>query len=102
MFNVMKMGHLFVVDDGFLRLVSHPRHSQEFVEIHRNLKVGECLCGLAAQQGELVICQDCADDERAIMIPKSNQRLFFVILSPAKSLSFNVAEILHSAAPRSE
>jgi diguanylate cyclase (GGDEF)-like protein/PAS domain S-box-containing protein len=67
MVNAMKMGHLFVVDDGFLRLVPHPRHSQEFVELHRNLKVGECLCGLAAQQGEFVICQDCADDERAIM-----------------------------------
>jgi diguanylate cyclase (GGDEF)-like protein/PAS domain S-box-containing protein len=66
-FNVMKMSSLFVVDDGSLRLVPHPRHSQEFIELHRNLKVGECLCGLAAQTGEIVICQDCADDERAIM-----------------------------------
>ena len=67
MVNAMKIAHLFVVDDGYLRLVPHPRHSQEFVELHRNLKVGECLCGLAAQQGELIICQDCADDERATM-----------------------------------
>ena len=67
MVNAMKMGYLFVVDDGFLRLVPHPRQSPEFIELHRNLKVGECLCGLAAQTGELVICQDCADDERAIM-----------------------------------
>ncbi len=67
MVNAMKMGYLFVVDDGFLRLVPHPRQSPEFIEIHRNLKVGECLCGLAAQTGELVICQDCAGDERAVM-----------------------------------
>ncbi len=66
-FNVMKMSALFVVDDGFLRLVPHPRHSQEFIEFHRHLKMGECLCGLAAQTGEIVICPDCADDERAIM-----------------------------------
>ena len=36
------------------------------------------------------------------LIPKSTQKTFFVILSAAKNLSFKAAEILHSAALRSE
>jgi diguanylate cyclase (GGDEF)-like protein/PAS domain S-box-containing protein len=66
-FNLLQITSLFVVDDGCLTLVPHPRHSLEFKELHRNLKVGECFCGLAAQTGEIVTCRDCADDERAIM-----------------------------------
>jgi diguanylate cyclase (GGDEF)-like protein/PAS domain S-box-containing protein len=66
-FNALKISHLFIVDDGFLRLVPHPRFPPEFIELHRNLKMGECLCGLAAQQGELVTCRDCGADERATM-----------------------------------
>ena len=36
------------------------------------------------------------------LIPMSNQKTIFVILSAAKNLSFKAAEILHSAALRSE
>jgi two-component system cell cycle response regulator len=67
MFNLMKVSSLFVVEDGFLSLVPHPRHTREFCELHRNLKVGECLCGSAAQTGEVVVCRSCADDQRGIL-----------------------------------
>jgi len=39
---------------------------------------------------------------RIQIIPMSNQKTIFVILSAAKNLSFKAAEILHSAALRSE
>ncbi|MBM4301283.1 MAG: DUF1330 domain-containing protein [Deltaproteobacteria bacterium] len=43
-----------------------------------------------------------SDQAQGYLIPMSNQKAIFVILSAAKNLSFKAAEILHSAALRSE
>lgn len=57
-------GGIFLLDEelGELRLVSHRGLRPDFVENEQRVKVGECLCGLAAATGELIGSPDsCAD-----------------------------------------
>ncbi|MFA6499439.1 MAG: diguanylate cyclase [Desulfurivibrionaceae bacterium] len=55
---------LTVEDDGTLRLAQEVGHSPAFIEAHQSLPLGECLCGLAASHGELVVSGDALQDER--------------------------------------
>lgn len=60
------VGGVFVLDDKLkeLRLVAHRGLPARFVEAEERLPVGECLCGLAAQTGQLVTSSDSSCDER--------------------------------------
>lgn len=60
------VGGVFVVDDRLreLRLVAHRGLPARFVEAEERLPIGECLCGLAAQSGQLIASNDSASDER--------------------------------------
>ncbi len=62
LFNACKLESLFMVEEGRMILVPHPQHSQEFIELHRDMQVGDCLCGAAAQTGEFIISTDCFQD----------------------------------------
>jgi diguanylate cyclase (GGDEF)-like protein/PAS domain S-box-containing protein len=64
MFNVCKPESLFMLEDGRMTLVPYHQYSQEFVELHRGMQVGDCLCGMAAQTGEIIISTDCSQDDR--------------------------------------
>ncbi len=64
LFKIMRDAGIFLVEDDRLRLASHLEHSPEFVEMHRDLRKGECLCGLAARTGEVIVSSDCFEDER--------------------------------------
>ena len=55
-------GGIFMVDSGILRLVHSVGVTPEFLEMHKDLKVGECLCGIAARTGEIIISNNCIDD----------------------------------------
>lgn len=61
-----KRGGIFLLDEetGELRLTVQQGFSPEFVQAEGRLKVGECLCGLAAQTGELIILENCLADPR--------------------------------------
>ena len=37
---------------------------QDFLASHKNLKLGDCLCGLVAQSGSVIISSDCFTDQR--------------------------------------
>jgi signal transduction histidine kinase len=59
-------GGIFLLDEeaGELRLAVQQGFSPEFVQAEERVKVGECLCGLAAQTGELIISENCLADPR--------------------------------------
>ena len=59
LFNLPKKGCIFVADGKALKLVSHMGHSEEFIACHKDLKIGECLCGKAAESGEIIIERNC-------------------------------------------
>lgn len=61
-----KRGGIFLLDEetGELHLAVKQGFSPEFVQAEGRVKVGECLCGLAAQTGELIISENCLGDPR--------------------------------------
>ncbi|MDO8281021.1 MAG: diguanylate cyclase [Thermodesulfovibrionia bacterium] len=60
--NVERKGGIFLVEDGAMRLISHLGHSEEFLNLHRDMKVGECLCGQAVLTGEVIISKNSNTD----------------------------------------
>lgn len=63
-FNVEHKGGIFVVDGDKMELVSHIGFSEPFLALHKDTRVGDCLCGLAAKTGEVVVSNDSHEDER--------------------------------------
>jgi diguanylate cyclase (GGDEF)-like protein len=57
------MGIFLIGEDERMRLAAHRRGSDEFRDAHRDMHVGECLCGRAAQ-GEVIITRECSGDPR--------------------------------------
>ncbi len=57
-------GSIFLRDGEMLRLASTLSLSEQAVEPCRDIRLGECLCGLAAASGELVISSDSLVDGR--------------------------------------
>ncbi|MDH4027371.1 MAG: hypothetical protein OEU95_00890, partial [Nitrospirota bacterium] len=49
--SVEHKGGIFIIEGSRMNLVSHLGHSEEFLDLHNNLSVGDCLCGLAAKTG---------------------------------------------------
>ncbi len=63
-FSVEHKGGIFLVRDERLVLVSHIGHTQEFLDAHNAMKIGDCLCGLAARTGEILISRNSGIDTR--------------------------------------
>lgn len=63
-FGIAHKAIIFLVSDNRLVLASQIGHTQEFLDAHNDLKLGDCLCGLVAKTGELLISKNCADDPR--------------------------------------
>lgn len=47
-----------------MNLVAHLGHSEEFLNLHKGMKVGDCLCGLSAKTGEAIISINSEHDSR--------------------------------------
>jgi len=62
--NVQKKGGIILIDGERMRLVRHLGHSEEFIDLHKNMKMGECLCGISAETGEIIISRNSHDDKR--------------------------------------
>ncbi len=62
--NVQPKGGIFIIEDSKMNLVSHLGHTEEFIQMHCNNKIGECLCGRAAESGEIIISRNSHTDER--------------------------------------
>jgi len=63
-FSVEHKGGIFLVRDERLVLVSHIGHTQEFLDAHKEIKIGDCLCGLVAKTGEILISRNSSIDTR--------------------------------------
>lgn len=63
-FKFERKGGVFILKDGALTLVAHLGHDEDFLEKHRSIKFGECLCGLAAETGEVITSSDSCEDPR--------------------------------------
>ncbi len=57
-------GAIFVVEGARVRLISFVNLSESVQESCKDLRIGECLCGLAAESGEIVISTCSHEDER--------------------------------------
>ncbi|RJQ15288.1 MAG: diguanylate cyclase [Nitrospiraceae bacterium] len=60
-FNIFKVenkGVIFLVDGEKMSLVSQTGFPESFLEAHKGIKVGDCLCGLAAKTREIVVSGD--------------------------------------------
>lgn len=63
-FRLETKGGIFIVEGDRLVLRAHLGHPPDFFKQHSNLKIGECLCGIAAKTGEIVISDDSEHDAR--------------------------------------
>ncbi len=62
--HVQRKGAIFAVEEGRLRLVSHVGTDEDFFNLHKDLRVGDCLCGIAAETGDVVISRNSLNDPR--------------------------------------
>ncbi|MBI5559232.1 MAG: diguanylate cyclase [Deltaproteobacteria bacterium] len=63
--NLKGQAAIFTVeDDGSLKLAHEIGHCQKFIEAHQGLRVGECLCGMAAVRGEMIVSNNACEDAR--------------------------------------
>ena len=57
-------GGIFLINDDRMELVAHLGHPQAFMDLHANMTVQDCLCGLAARTGEIVLSKNSDEDCR--------------------------------------
>lgn len=55
---------IFLIEGDRMKIASHYGHSEEYVDLHKDMKVGDCLCGLAAKMGEMIISRNANKDIR--------------------------------------
>jgi diguanylate cyclase (GGDEF)-like protein len=70
-FRFERRGVIFFVEEDRMRMVSHYGITADELEICRSLRVGECLCGLAAATGEIMISRNMHDDPRHTRISQT-------------------------------
>jgi len=66
-----------------LHLVAHRGLSEEFVQQERIVPVGECLCGLVAQSGEILFTEESGEDVRHSRMRETGSHAHIVV--PLKS-----------------
>ncbi len=62
-----KRGGIFILDGDRLVLSAHLGHNEDFLKTHADVRVGQCLCGLAAQTGEVIWSANSDKDARHII-----------------------------------
>ncbi len=91
LFGIDKKGGIFTVDEDRMTLVSHHGHPDSFIEIHKGLRVGDCLCGHAASTGEIIISKHSHKDGRhTISYPGMNPHGHIVIPLKARDMVVGV------------
>lgn len=59
-----RKGGIFIIEGESMKLVSHLGYSETLLKLHEDIKIGECLCGLAAKTGEIVVSKNSDTDNR--------------------------------------
>ncbi|MCL4474427.1 MAG: diguanylate cyclase [Actinobacteria bacterium] len=63
LFKALPEAGIFLIEDGKMRLAGHTGgHSDEFLSMHDDMQIGDCLCGKAAQTGEIIISDSSRTD----------------------------------------
>jgi diguanylate cyclase (GGDEF)-like protein/PAS domain S-box-containing protein len=57
-----RKGGIFLVDGKSMNLVTYIGHPKSFLDMHKNMTVNDCLCGLAARTGEIIISKNSHTD----------------------------------------
>lgn len=63
-FNVEQKAGIFLVDGDRMNLVSSRGHPETFIDSHKSMRVGDCLCGLSAKTGEVIVSRNCMKEIR--------------------------------------
>jgi len=77
---------VFLLEGDRMRLIFHIGLSEADIELCRSLKPGECLCGLAAAKGEIIISKDAGGDNRCTIM-HSDKTLHGHIAVPLKTMN---------------
>jgi diguanylate cyclase (GGDEF)-like protein/PAS domain S-box-containing protein len=64
MLDVVRRGGIFVPEKDKLKLVSFVGEPETATAFHDVLKIGDCLCGLAAKRGEIIYTKDIRKESR--------------------------------------
>ncbi|MHB8859677.1 MAG: sensor domain-containing diguanylate cyclase [Thermoleophilia bacterium] len=73
-------GVAFVSEEGRLKLLANEGVTGKFLELHEDIRPGQCLCGLCAESGEMMTSEDCDEDDRHSIIDPSIPRHGHVIV----------------------
>ncbi|MHB1390043.1 MAG: diguanylate cyclase [Thermoleophilia bacterium] len=57
-------GGIFLVEGDRLRLAAAKNVNERFRQLHEDLRIGQCLCGLAARDGELILSSNNEQEAR--------------------------------------
>jgi two-component system cell cycle response regulator len=63
-FKVKRQAGILIVEGDRLNLIAHLGHSKAFLDMHKNMTVYDCLCGLAVRKGEIIISKNSHTDCR--------------------------------------
>ena len=55
---------IFLIEDDRMELVAWTGHTEAFVDLHKSMRIGECLCGHAARTGEIITSGNSNEDIR--------------------------------------
>lgn len=91
-FDIERKGLLFLMENDRLRLAHHIGHTPDFIVSHKYIGLGDCMCGLAAKSGEVVVsCNSHNDDRHTICNAGMSSHGHIIV--PLKSRG-NVAGVL--------
>ena len=57
-FSEIHRGGIFLVADDKLILTAHLGHDDEFLRLHQNITINDCLCGQAARTGKIIFSEN--------------------------------------------
>ncbi|MBI5099252.1 MAG: diguanylate cyclase [Nitrospirae bacterium] len=82
---VQRQAGIFIVQGERLILTAHLEHSKEFLYMHKNITINDCLCGVAVRTGEIIISRNCHTDCRHTIV-YSNMAPHGHIIIPLKAV----------------
>ena len=74
-----------LINGGRMEIVAHLSHPQDFIYLHANMALEDCLCGLAARTGEIVVSKNSHEDSRHTICYNGMTPLDHIIVPLVKS-----------------
>lgn len=61
---LQRKGGILLIDGNKMDLAAYVGHTPLFLEAHKNITIKDCLCGLAARTGEIIVSNNSERDDR--------------------------------------